>query len=90
MDEEDIELTKEIDNSKNYLSIAIRLIVNDFLFIYNQKYGLEIDYNVRNEIFLYAYKIIIKKYINNSNFNDKKDEIIKNIVKTYIDSKYLV
>ena len=90
MKEEDIELTKKIENSTNLLTIDIRTIINNILFEYNKEYGLEINYFVRNEIFLHTYKLIIKKYINNKTFKEKKYDIIKNIVKTFIDSKNLI
>ncbi len=84
---DDVE-TKNIEESTNSLIIYIRRYVNEILFEYNKNFGLEINYNVRNEIILHTFRLIVKKYAKNSNFDDKKSEIVTNIVKSFIIKKY--
>lgn len=80
---DDIE-TKGIEESTNELIIYIRRCVNENLFDYHKAFGIEINYKLRNEIIIHTFNLILKKYVKNSNFEEKKHEIVTNIVKNYI------
>lgn len=83
----DDEETKGIEESTNSLIIYIRGYVNDILLNYHKNFGIEINYNLRNEIILHTFRLILKKYVKNSNFEEKKSEIVTNIIKNFILTK---
>lgn len=83
----DDEETKGIEESTNSLIIYIRRYVNEILFDYHKNFGIEINYNLRNEIILHTFRLILKKYVKNSNFEEKKSEIVTNIIKNFILTK---
>ncbi len=85
MDEEE---TKRIEESTNLLIIFIRRYVNDILFEYYKKFNIQINYDIRNEIVLHTFRLILKKHAMHSNFEEKKSEIVTNIIKNFILKKY--
>ncbi len=82
-------LTEFIDNNKDELIVLIKKHTEDTLFLFDSDYSLKTGYDVRNEVVMYTYGVIMKKYINKNAFKSDRDKIIKNIVQTYIITKNL-
>ncbi len=82
-------LTLSIDNSTDELLKLIKYHVERRLSEYNIEYGVDLSYDLRDSCIMHTYKTIQKKYQNDSNFEDKKEKMIKLVVESYICTKYL-
>lgn len=78
------QVTELIENNENDLMKLIRFHTEEILHQFNYDYSLKSDYSVRNEIVMYTYGVITKKYLNKSTFEKNKDNIVRRIVQTYI------
>jgi len=84
----DSDLTKNIENSTDELLLLIQQIVDEIISSYIKLYGIYFDYKIRNEIIIHTYNLIIKKYVSDTNFNEKKITIIRTISRTFILKKH--
>lgn len=82
-------LTLSIDNSTDELIKLIKYHVERRLSEYNTEYGVDLSYDLRDSCIMHTYKTIQKKYQNDSNFEDKKEKMIKLVAESYICGKYL-
>lgn len=82
-------LTLELDNSSDELLNFIKYYVEIKIYEYNVEYGVDMSYDLRNSTILHTYKTIRKKYLNDSNFELKKEKITKLLIENYISKKYL-
>lgn len=82
-------LTSSIDNSTDELVKLIKYHVERRLCEYNTEYGVDLSYELRDSSIIHTYKIIQKKYLNDSNFENKKEKLIKLVAENYISKKYL-
>lgn len=83
------DLNKQIEESPNELMQYIRHEVEDILHLFFTEYNVVSDYDVRNELVLYVYGVMMKKYSHHSSFDDIKKETIKNVAVSYLIKKYL-
>lgn len=82
-------LSLSIDNSTDELVKLIKYHVERRLYEYNTEYGVDLSYELRDSSVIHTYKTIQKKYLNDSNFENKKEKLIKLVAENYISKKYL-
>lgn len=82
-------LSLSIDNSTDELIKLIKYHVERRLSEYNAEYGVDLSYDLRDSCVIHTYKTIQKKYQNDSNFEKKKEKMIKLVAESYICTKYL-
>jgi hypothetical protein len=77
-------LTKEIDNSNNELIKLVKFHVEDILSKHFDDTGILIGYDLRDDAIYHTVERVIKKYLNDSRFETKKDVFIRTIAMSYI------
>jgi hypothetical protein len=82
-------LTEEMINSNNELIQLIKYHVDRKLYEFYKNLEIQLSYELRDICVIKIYGVLEKKYFNDTNFNIKKEKIIKNLINTLITKEYL-
>lgn len=78
-----------VEYSNDELVKLIKYHVERKLYEYHSLYGVDLSYELRDSSVIHTYKTICKKYLNDGNFETKKEKLINLVIENYISKKYL-